>query len=146
MTYMREGEAGNASIRLGPEHITVGGHATQPVNMSYSREDFVDYSQNLSKGLENVTEAEKREAAEEVIYEIWNLVDTYPQLKLVISADITVVAAFIFFRILPPPQYLALLAAANVVVFHSLGTSVAVIIKKADVALDPEGEVYITRG
>jgi hypothetical protein len=34
MTYMRECEAGNASIRLGPEHITVGGHAAQPMDMS----------------------------------------------------------------------------------------------------------------
>jgi hypothetical protein len=34
MTYMREGEAGNACISLGPEHITVGGHAAQPMDMS----------------------------------------------------------------------------------------------------------------
>jgi hypothetical protein len=49
MTYMNTGEAGNTSIELGPEHVSVGGHAAQPMNMVESLEkfpEFADYTKN----------------------------------------------------------------------------------------------------
>jgi hypothetical protein len=55
MTYMREGEAGNTSISLGPEHVSVGGHAAQPMDMEWAREKFGDFGNKLREGLENST-------------------------------------------------------------------------------------------
>jgi hypothetical protein len=66
MTYMNTGEAGNTSIRLGPEHITVGGHAAQPMDMEWAREKFGNLSEWLKEqlGLANITKDEaKAEAA-----------------------------------------------------------------------------------
>jgi hypothetical protein len=141
MTYMREGEAGNASIRLGPEHVSVGGHAAQPMDMSYSWEDFVDYSQNLSKGLENVTEAEKREAAEEVAASTMDLYEHIQFMRIVIGLDIGLALVVLLTHAPPPPSVLALYAFGNVFAATLLYLDIRTIIEKGRIAMDPEGEV-----
>jgi hypothetical protein len=51
MTYMNTGEAGNASIELGPEHVSVGGHAAQPLNLEWGQVDFSDVANYLENML-----------------------------------------------------------------------------------------------
>jgi hypothetical protein len=55
MTYMREGEAGNTSISLGPEHVSVGGYATQPMDMGVSASSYEGRAKETAGAVENAS-------------------------------------------------------------------------------------------
>jgi hypothetical protein len=65
--------------------------------------------------------------------------------RAVISADVVFVIALLR-GIVPSWQVLAVLVAANLIMAYMYGTNIAMIYKKAGVALDPEGEVIISGG
>jgi hypothetical protein len=131
MTYMREGEAGNTSIRLGPEHITVGGHAAQPLDMEEGWREFWNYSWNLSEDTRNRI-VNKTRAGIEIGYHIWNLYKDYPSIigPIITGWIYCVKGACRDYR------YLVLLGIVTGVAILYIGPNVAAIIQRGQILMD----------
>jgi hypothetical protein len=136
MTYMRECEAGNASIRIGPEHMSVGGYAAQPVDLEWARERFGNFSLNLSEFLNEGT-IYKLQKEKEFLVTIFR----HPLLGIPILPP-GLLALWIAFTETPGGQPISIGIALGVVALY-LTPIIGGIIHIA--VVDPTGELIVIR-
>jgi hypothetical protein len=150
MTYMNTGEAGNASISLGPEHITVGGHATQPLDMGENAKKMGNASEYVYDWLKKayITKDEAKAEA----FKNWFAIAVGSAITLIVTGGFVTVGGMLalvpltFSAIyLGPNVFVGALVSAthNYVNFFILGLSVGLALYYSKLMIDPNGDVYL---